>query len=50
MIDPTRICSSRTSATTRKYLPMRRWLGVNGVKFASTGSIGAWSGSLRNRS
>src|SRR5579871_684122 len=36
MIAPARICTSRNTATTTKYLPTRRWLGVNGRKFASS--------------
>ena len=41
MIVPAAICTSSTAATTRKYLPTLRWLGVSGRNLASTGSIGA---------
>ena len=44
MIVPAAICSSSTTATTRKYLATLRWLSVSGPNRASTGSIGASSG------
>ena len=46
LIVPAAICASSTSATRMKYLPTARWLGVSGPNFASTGSIGASSGSF----
>ena len=32
MIVPAAICTSSTAATTRKYLPTLRWLGVSGAE------------------
>ena len=50
MMMPAAICTSSSAATTRKYLPMRFWLGVSGRNVASTGSIGASSGLFRKNS
>src|SRR6185312_2618192 len=38
MIEPTRICTSSTPATTRKYFHSAFWLGVGARNFSSTGS------------
>src|SRR5262252_8860163 len=48
MIIPAAICSSSTAATTRKYFPVLRWLGVSGRNLTSVESIGRPSGELVN--
>ncbi len=47
MMMPAPICTSKSAATTRKYLPIRLWLGVGGRNVASTGSQDALAIVLR---